>query len=138
MVRELAFDQARAAKPENDGRARMIVTQQDLEKFENGRTWRKLSAKVRNDNPICQFIDPDTKEQCRYPSTVVHHLTDPRDCNELALAVSNLVACCAPITIRAGIVATMAEQTTHQPGTLRAWVSPRCYSWRDVHGSSRP
>ena len=81
---------------ENDGRAtQMIDTQKDLEKFENGRTWRKLSAKVRADNPICQFVDPDTGEQCRYPSTVVHHLVDPRDCNELALAVYNLVACCA-------------------------------------------
>jgi len=72
----------------------MIITQKDLEKFENGTTWRRCSAKVRNDNPICQFCDPATGEQCHAPSRIVHHLVDPRDCNEAALAVSNLVACC--------------------------------------------
>lgn len=57
--------------------------------------WRKISTLVRSNNPICQFIDKATAQQCQRPSEIVHHLVDPKDAPEQFYDWAILVAVCA-------------------------------------------
>jgi hypothetical protein len=45
-------------------------------------------------NPVCQRLF-DSGDQCNKPSTVVHHLVDPKDAPDKAHDRANLVAVCA-------------------------------------------
>jgi len=59
------------------------------------RRWRDHTAPlVISKNPLCQFIDSQTGQQCRYPSTIVHHLADWKQRPDLFFEWSNLVAVC--------------------------------------------
>ena len=49
---------------------------------------------VRNKNPFCQYIHPETGIQCTQESKVVHHLVDPKDNARLFFDWANLVAVC--------------------------------------------
>jgi hypothetical protein len=64
------------------------------QKFYDTADWRTTSNLLKTCNPICQRILPDGK-QCEKPSTIGHHIVDPRDAPQLRLAFSNLVAVCA-------------------------------------------
>lgn len=54
-----------------------------------------VSATVRKYNPLCQWLNPETAQQCTHPSEVVHHLKDWKDNPELFFDWANLVAVCA-------------------------------------------
>jgi len=67
---------------------------QPWQKFYDTADWRNTSNLLKSCNPICQRI-LHTGNQCEKPSTIGHHLVDPRDAPKLRLAFSNLVAVCA-------------------------------------------
>lgn len=54
-----------------------------------------ISAQCRRLNPICQFLDKESGQQCTHASTVVHHLADWKDEPDLFFSWNNLVALCA-------------------------------------------
>lgn len=74
----------------------MPKTAQEVNRFENGKSWRRTSYLVRALNPVCQRIDPDTGEQCHSAAEMVHHILAPDTHWELRQDFSNLVALCKP------------------------------------------
>ena len=64
-------------------------------KIYNSRRWRDhVQPLVLRRNPLCQYIDDRTMQQCSNKSSVVHHIADPKDRPDLAFAWSNFVAVC--------------------------------------------
>ena len=67
------------------------------------RQWRdRTQPAMLASNPLCQWVDPNNEVQCRAASSVVHHITDPKEAPDAFYDWANLVAVCAPITKMAG------------------------------------
>lgn len=67
----------------------------DVKRLYQSRNWRdRTQPFLLKKNPLCQFVDSDGR-QCGQPSTIGHHLVDPKDNPELFFAFSNLVGVCA-------------------------------------------
>jgi hypothetical protein len=58
----------------------------------NSKEWKTFRPLLISRNPVCQRINAG--EQCRQPSTIAHHLIDPRIRPDLKLSASNVVAVC--------------------------------------------
>lgn len=66
----------------------------EIEKLYNNRRWKGIIKLIKEKNPLCQYLDENGK-QCQNPSTICHHLIDPKDRIDLFWDWANICAVCA-------------------------------------------
>ena len=83
----------RARKGKPIGQKDKPRTDADAVKIRTGRKWRRLSAQIKRERPLCQRCEEMGKLT---PSAEVHHVVKIRTNSNLAFDPDNLRALCRP------------------------------------------
>lgn len=79
---------------------------------------RGISALARKYNPLCQWVDSATGQQCQKPSSVVHHITDWKVDPTVFFSWNNIVCLCSDHHSGGTLGETMGNLYAHTIGPL--------------------